>query len=151
MATRMMGLAQPQQAAIAPTGGTVYGGGSRPMSAQETFAALTRQQWDDYLRNFIPIENELINYATNPQTVADAVMNARTDVDRAFDSQQRSQARRLRGLGIDLAPDEQASVDRQTGLARSLADVSAANLTTERVRDRQQALLGNPAPNIQGV
>ena len=73
------------------------------------------------------------------------------DVDRAFDSQQRSQARRLRGLGIDLAPDEQASVDRQTGLARSLADVSAANLTTERVRDRQQALLGNPAPNIQGV
>ncbi len=119
------------------------------MTAQNTFAALTRQQWDDYLRNYIPIENELINYATNPQTVQDAVMNARADVGRSFDAQQGMQARRLRGLGIDLAPDEQASVNRQTGLARSLADVSAANLTTERVQDRQQSMLGNPAPNIR--
>lgn len=150
MATRMPGLAQ-TQATISPTGGTVLGGGIRRPDdfAQQTFAALTRQQWDDYLRNFIPIENELINYATNPQTVQDAVMNARTDVGRSFDVQQGVQARRLRGLGIDLAPDEQAAVDRQTGLARSLADVSAANLTTERVRDRQQSLLGNPAPNIR--
>lgn len=152
MATRIPGLGgQPQQPAISPTGGTVAASAvRRPKDfAQQTFAALTRQQWDDYLRNFIPIENELIQYATDPQTVTDAVMNARTDVSRAFDVQQQTQARRLRGLGIDLAPDEQASVDRQTGLARSLADVSAANLTTERVRDRQQALLGNPAPNIQ--
>ena len=118
--------------------------------AQQTFASITRQQWDDYLRYYVPIENELINYATNPQTVQDAVMNARTDVDNAFDAQVGVDERRNRGLGISLAPDEQNAVDRSRGLARSLADVSAANLTTERVRDRQQATLGNPAPNIQG-
>lgn len=152
MATFMPGLGG-AQATIAPNGGTVMAGAGRQPKdfAQQQFAAITRQQWDDYLRNFIPIENDLINYATNPQTVQDAVMNARTGVAQSFDAQQGSQARRLRGLGIDLAPDEQASVNRQTGLARSLADVSAANLTTERVRDRQQALLGNPAPNIQGA
>jgi hypothetical protein len=116
--------------------------------AQQTFAAITRQQWDDYLRYYVPIENELINYATNPQTVQDAVMNARTDVDNAFDAQVGVDERRNRGLGISLAPDEQNAVDRSRGLARSLADVSAANLTTERVRDRQQSLLGNPSPTV---
>lgn len=117
--------------------------------AQQTFAALTRQQWDDYLRNYVPLENMVIDYATNPQTVSDAVLNARTNVAQAFDTQQGISDRRLRGLGITLAPDEQRAVDRQTGLAKSLADVSAANLTTERVQQRQQSLLGQPAPNLR--
>jgi hypothetical protein len=117
--------------------------------SQQTYAALTRQQWDDYLRNFVPLENILIDYATDPQTVNDAVMQARTDVANSFEAQQGTQERRMRGLGISLDAQEQAAVDRRTGLARSLADVSAANLTTERVQDRQQALLGQPAPNVR--
>jgi hypothetical protein len=117
--------------------------------AQQTFAALTRQQWDDYLRNFVPLENIMIEYATNPQTVTDAVMQARTDVGMSFEAQQGMNERRMRGLGITLGEDEQRAVDRQQGLARSLADVTAANMTTERVRDRQQSLMGNPAPNVR--
>lgn len=119
--------------------------------AQQTFAALTRQQWDDYLRNFVPLENLLIDYATSPQVVTDAVSNARADVAQSFDTQQGVTERRLRGLGLQLTPDEQRAQDRQMVLAKSLADVSAANLTTERVRDRQRSLLGNPAPSIRSA
>lgn len=134
------------------TGGTVAPGSlGRPRDyAQSTFAALTRQQWDDYLRNYVPVENELIRYATDPNAVGDAIMNARTAVDQSFDAQAGIQERQLRGLGVTLRGDEQRAVERSTGLARSLADVTAANVTGERVRDRQQALLGNPAPQIQG-
>jgi hypothetical protein len=119
--------------------------------AQQTFAALTRQQWDDYLSYYVPVENELIQYATDPDVVKNAVMNARTDVAQSFDAQVGADERRRRGLGVTLEADEQRAVDRSSSLARSLADVSAANLTTERVRDRQQSLLGNPAPSIQGA
>lgn len=124
---------------------------SGPQSAQRTFAALTRQQWDDYLANFVPIENVLIDYATNPQTVSDAVMQARTDVAQSFEQQPAIQERRLRGLGLTLDADEQRAADRQMGLARSLADVNAANQVADRTRDRQRSLMGNPAPSIQGA
>lgn len=131
--------------------GAVAGGAAKlPKDyASQTFAALTRQQWDDYLRNFVPLENQIIEYATNPQTVNDAVMMARTDVANSFEAQQGINERRLRGLGLTLGADEQRAADRSMGLARSLADVTAANLTADRVRDRQQSLLGNPAPNVR--
>lgn len=114
--------------------------------ASRTFEALTRQQWDTYLSEFVPLENQMIEYAMSDATVDDAVMQARFDVGRAFDQQQGVQDRRLRGYGLQLNEDEQRAADRSTGLARSLADVNAANLTTQRVRDRQNSLLGNPAP-----
>lgn len=149
-----MPLGIPRAPAPTPYGnapGTVAPSGRQPQGfAQQTFAALTRQQWDDYLRNYVPVENELIQYATDPNAVSDAVLNARTAVDQGFDAQAGIQQRRMRGLGITLAPDEQRAVDRSNSLARSLADVSAANLTTQRVQDRQQALLGAPVPNVQG-
>lgn len=114
--------------------------------ASRTFEALTRQQWDTYLSEFVPLENQMIQYAMSDATVDDAVMQARHDVGQAFDQQQGMQQRRLRGYGLQLDEDEQRAADRSTGLARSLADVNAANLTTQRVRDRQNSLLGNPAP-----
>ena len=84
-----MPLGLPRAPAPTPygnTGGTVAPGSlGRPRNfAQSTFAALTRQQWDDYLRNYVPIENELIRYATDPNVVSDAVMNARTAVDQSL-------------------------------------------------------------------
>lgn len=114
--------------------------------ASDTYAALTRQQWDEYLRNFVPIENTLIEYATSPQAVSDAVMNARTDVANAFDVQQGVQERRQRGLGITLRADEQAAAERGSNLAESLADVTAANMAQNRVQDRQRGLMGMPMP-----
>lgn len=118
--------------------------------ASRTFAALTRQQWDQYLSDFVPIENQLIEYATSPQTAIDAVTQARFDVGRSFEQQPAIQERRLRGLGITLSADEQEASDRQLGLAKSLADVTAANVTNQRVRDRQRSLIGSPAPQIGG-
>jgi hypothetical protein len=127
-----------------------YGNPASNTFASDTYAALTRLQWDDYLRNFVPLENEIIYQATSPQALNDAVMNARTDVANSFDAQQGIQERRLRGLGVALDQDEQQAVDRQTNLSHSLADVTAANMTTDRVQDRQRSLLGRPSPMVQG-
>ena len=135
------GMGQPAQQAAA----------GKPLSAQETFAALTRAQWDQYLSDYVPLENLTINYATDPNAVSTAVANARRGVAQSFDAQQAATGRRMRGLGLTLDPDEQQAADRSTALARSLADVSAANLTADRVRERQQTLLGNPAPTVRGM
>jgi len=123
----------------------------RGLSAQETFAALTRAQWDEYLTQYVPMENLMINYATDPNAVNEAVASARRNVGMSFDAQQGSNQRRMRGFGLALDGDEQRAADRSTGLARSLADVSAANLVGDRVRERQQSVLGNPSPTVKGI
>jgi len=122
------------------------GGGSSGTPVGDAYAALTRQQWQDYVQNFVPIENKLIQYATDPSVVTNAMQNASTDVTGAFDAQQGATQRRLKGFGVALDADEQKASDRSFGLAKSLADVGAQNTARDLTVQRQQSVLGNPAP-----
>ncbi len=71
---------------------------------------------------------------------------ASADVNAAYTAQQGALQRRLSGLGVSLTPDEQAAQERSYGLSKSLADVGAQNMAGALTRQRQQAILGNPAP-----
>lgn len=114
--------------------------------AGDTYAALTRQQWADYVNTFVPVENQLIDYATNPSVVTNAMDKASQGVGAAFDAQVASTERRLKGLGVTLSPEEQAAQQRSFGLTRALADVGAQNTARDLTTRRQQSVLGNPAP-----
>lgn len=124
------------------------GDGQGSTASGDTYARMTRDMWANYVTNFIPVENELIEYATSPDTVTNAVSSAREDVASSFEAQKGATQRRLFGLGVNLRPDEQKSFDRSSDISNSLADVNAANMTARQTRERQQAILGSPAPQI---
>lgn len=126
----------------------LLGGGRAAGStyAADTFAALTRDQWATYVSTIVPLENQLIDYATDIARPDQAMADASTRVSAAFDAQQGAADRRLRGLGVTLDADEQAAQRKSYGLARSLADVGAQNLARDLTVRRQQSVLGNPAP-----
>ena len=113
----------------------------------DAYARLTRDQWYTYVNTFVPIENKLIQYATDPTVVSGAMQNASEDVTGSFDAAQAGAQRRLQGMGVTLDADEQKASDRSYGLAKSLADVGAQNNARDLTRSRQQSLLGNPAPD----
>ena len=117
--------------------------------ANDTFNQVTRQQWSDYVNTFVPIENQLISYATDPTQPAQAMAAASTGINQAFDAQAGSTQRRLQGLGVSLSPDEQKASTLSSGLTRSLADVQGQNTARDLTVQRQQSILGSPAP--QGV
>jgi hypothetical protein len=129
---------------------SLFGGGSSPASSDTTasdiYAKLTRDQWSTYVNTFIPIENQLIQYATDATLPAQQMAQASQNVNAAFNQQEGATARRLKGLGVTLSPEEQAAQQKQYGLNRALADVQAQNTTGDLVRQRQQSILGNPAP-----
>lgn len=115
-------------------------------SASQAYAALTRQQWADYVSTFVPVENQLIQYATNTALPGEAMAQASQNVDAAFTQQQGATQRKLAGMGVTLSADEQAAQQKAFGLSKSLADVQAQNTAGQIVRGRQQSLLGNPVP-----
>lgn len=115
-------------------------------SADSLFALATRQQWSNYVNNFVPIENKLIQYATDPGVVTQAMQQASQNVNNAYTAQQASTQRRLQGMGVSLSPDEQAAYNRQFSLSKSLADVQAQNTARDLTTQRQQAIIGNPMP-----
>lgn len=127
-----------------------FGGDNTPRStyASDTFARLTRDRWAQYVKTFVPIENQLIDYATNPNTVSNAMSSASGNVQDSFNAQQGAMARRLQGLGLTLNADEQGASNRESSLNRGLADVQAQNLARDETVQRQQQILGNPAPDI---
>jgi len=121
------------------------------MSAADQFAALTRQQWQDYVSQFIPFENDLLEYARNPAVVTQNVEQARAGVAAAFDAQQGITQRKLRAKQQTLTPEEQAAMEKQTALSRSLADVQAANTAREMTVSRQRSVAGAvPSPGVGG-
>lgn len=115
-------------------------------SAADTYAALTREQWRNYVSTFVPIENQLIQYATDRDRPAQEMAQASEMVQDAYQAQEGVTSRRLRGLGLSLTGEEQAAQQRSMGLSRALADVGAQNMARDLTVQRQQSLLGNPAP-----
>lgn len=115
-------------------------------SASDTYAALTQEQWQTYLSVFVPIENQLISYATDPGQVTQAMSTAHTDVQQAQAAQAGSTQRNLAGLGVTLNPAQQAATTRETGLSAAIADVQGQNMARDLTISRQQGILGNPAP-----
>ena len=79
------------------------------------------------------------------------MQEASADVNQSFDAQEGVLGRRLRGMGVSLTAEEQAAGTRSLGLSRSLADVQAQNMARDLTVQRQQSLLGNPAPTMGGM
>ena len=123
-------------------------GGPQSTSANDQFAAMTRDQWQTYVSTFVPIENQLIKYATDTTLPQQAMQKASDTVNQSFAAQQGAMTRELSGLGVTLTPDQQAAQQRSYGLSKSLADVQAQNTAGDLTRQRQQSILGNPAPPV---
>ncbi len=114
--------------------------------ANDMFAAVTREQWANYVNTFVPIENKLIKYAMDPAVVSDAMADASTGVHQAFAAQEGSTQRRLQGMGVQLSPEEQAAQTRSSGIREGLADVQGQNTAHDLTTQRQQSILGSPVP-----
>lgn len=116
--------------------------------ASSTYAALTRQQWADYVGTYVPIENKLIEFATDATQPAKAMQTASTAVQNSFNAQEGDFQRKMQGLGVALNADEQAAQTRAAGLSKSLADVQAQNVAQTQTRNLQYGLMGSPSPDV---
>jgi hypothetical protein len=82
--------------------------------AGDTYAALTRDQWQTYVSTFVPIENQLIDYATDKNKPLEAMQKASQNVQSAFSMQEAGAASQLRpeqGTGGRRGPERGRRTD----------------------------------------
>lgn len=110
--------------------------------AADTQAALTRDQWNTYVANFMPVEDNLIKYAQNQALPAENAERAIAGVGQAFEQQQGISQRRMKAYGIQATPEQTAAIDRSTKLNKSLAEVQAGNTARDMTLQRQRSIMG---------
>jgi type II secretory pathway pseudopilin PulG len=120
-----------------------------PASAALTMAGITRDQWNDWVERFRPLETELMDQTTynDPNLVANSVSDAMGQAGRTFDSQTAIDARSRAELGVNVGGDYQQATNRLSSLSRTASLTDAANRIRARLidRDREIALGGQAA------
>ena len=118
----------------------------------DNHARVTQALWDDYKTNFAPYQYQLLNSMTTerPEIVGQAVGQAQGMIGRSFDNAARNKQVTMERYGM--APDAQtsASMQRQTGMAKTAALAGAANATRAHLKERDMELMTSGVPNVAG-
>lgn len=132
------------------------GGGSQnyafdqPGSASNILASILRQQYSNYQSMFVPEENKLIKFATDPNTIPNAQKRAMGLTEQSFKAGDAGFNKGLETSGVQLTPEQQASIGRQRQVNQQLATVDSANRAGVRTYDQVTGILSG-APSSSGI
>lgn len=121
------------------------GGGSTTLTwADQNFAKVAREQWDDYKLRFRPVERQLLQGMTKgaPRQYVEAVGMARDANRSAFAQQPGMLDRDLGRMGLALSDDQRLATDSQGQLDQTSNMVANANAARLGVDDRIMNVIG---------
>lgn len=111
--------------------------------ASDTYAWLTRQQYQDYLDRFVPRENALIDMTTyaNPALMDEVLSKGTAAAGSSYDTAVRQQDQFMGRYGAAISADQLRARDRSTNLGRAAAIVDAANRIRQSVMDTDRSIV----------
>lgn len=118
--------------------------GQNPLNGADTFAKMTRDMWAQWVQQFMPIENTLIDYASDVTLPGQAANKAIAGVQSAYAQGAKMSDLSMKTSGIQLNDQERTAIARDRSLSQSLAEVQAANTARTLTTDRQRSTLGVP-------
>lgn len=128
-------------------------GGSPPSESagkqlsNEYLAQISREQWSDYERRFMPYERTLKNELGGGAALKD-VGFAKRAIPQAFEAQNGAMGRDLARLGVTASPEQQAAMDQTLGLQKQSALIAGTNAARQHGQDRDLAILSGGSAGI---
>ena len=116
----------------------------------QALGAITASQWSTYLQHFVPMENQMIQYAMDPNL---AGKNMQTAQDLQQQQNQQStgiQTRQLQQFDTALTPEQQAAADKTKGIGDAMSKVTAANQAKDATVANQMGIMGAPMTGVTG-
>lgn len=123
---------------------------NNPDSASNVLAKIIAQQYSNYQSMFVPEENKLIKYATDPNTVPNAQKRAMGLTEQSFNAGNAGFNKGLETSNINMTPQQKASTDRQRQITQQLATVDSANRSGVRTFDSVTGILSG-AQSAAGI
>jgi len=112
---------------------------SGDQAAQDTLADLYEAEFEDYLRRFFPVEQDLIQQMTTgfEGLQQEEIGRAQEAVARQYANVRGQEGRRQAGYGLNLRPETQSDFQR----SETSALIAARNFARMRAGERRQQVL----------
>jgi hypothetical protein len=148
----MAGLQPPSTSPSLANASAYFGVGQGDSNyASNILAQITRSQYADYLARFVPVENQLISYATDPTQPMQSALQAKGYVDSSFAANAGEMQRRFAAQGVRPTAAQSAAIQQQQQQQRGLAEVGAMNQAAQQTNNTQMQILGGATPNLQAI
>jgi hypothetical protein len=105
-------------------------------SADSSAAYITRQQYQDYIDRYVPLEDTLIDRIGNQEYQREQVGNAVQSSGMAYQSGMKTARRDLSRYGVNMNPTETTSFERKAKMGETLSKISAANTTRQELEQQ---------------
>lgn len=111
--------------------------------AADTYASITRAQWNDYTSRFLPVQRQLIDAVSSPELLNEQLSRIGTNYGSAAGQSQAVQAFRNQryGVGGSQSGAVGQSATTNAAMTQALSQASAMNATRQDSNDRSQALI----------
>lgn len=129
-------------------GSSLIAHGKDGVDPEQTLANITQAQWDDWVRDIKPIEDDLINKATSSTELID---QAKADRDAAMPLMQGIANRQAQRYGAALTPAQLKEQQRSLARGTTLGGIQAVNDARIAQKDANRALLADLIDIGQGV
>ncbi len=106
-----------------------------------SLANLSQLEWQQANNQLYPAASQLINYAENPNAIAQARAQAMSTASNAFAAQTAGQQQILALQGINPSAAQAAAMGKQNALAQAQAQAGASNAAAAATFQNQQAAL----------
>lgn len=120
--------------------------------ASNNLANLTRAEYDEWQRVYLPYENRLMDQTTyrNPSLATESASRSMGLSRSAFDAETRAYDTNLSRYGIAVNADEAEARNTGLGLRRTASMVDAANWTLQRLADRDREIMTGGIQSVKG-
>lgn len=128
------------------------GGGSiEDFGASQKLANIIAQQYANYQAVYQPIENQQIAWATDPNTINNAQIQAGAQADASSNSALTGLNKTLETSLSTLTPDQKAALQSKFGLQAALSKVGAMNRAGQQTYDTITQVLTGSAPSTSSM
>ena len=116
--------------------------------ASDTYAKITREQYDDWKNRFYPKQQELMDLATSGELMTNQLARVDATTVNSVNNAQVAQNNTMARMGVSSATD---SNDNSLGLKASLATASAKNGARSAEQERQINILSGANAGLKSA
>jgi hypothetical protein len=120
-------------------------------SPTQQLANVTSQEWSTYMQHFVPYENQLIQYAMDPNKPLENMQLAQQQEQQAQTQATGIQTRQMQQTDTTLTPEQQAAVQRTRGISNAQSVVNVGNQAKDVTVANQMGIAGMPMSGITGA